>query len=139
MFTSKKIIYELISTSINDIERTLISSANERNIPWMARSGIVNKAEGMLGFVSCFPHGLPTENSVDGILLISENTFSFNIQVTVSWSNGLFVADVGEVTLSINDDDSKLTDWNDIVSSLIVIMHQTLLESQKGLNMFGGK
>ncbi len=100
--------------------------SKERNLSWHISSGLVSTAEGVLGFVSCFPHGLCSEDSLDGMILISESPSSIQVQVEICWSNGLFVADVGKITL-VDGDESIFSKWKEIEDDFIAEMSQTLI------------
>lgn len=124
MSNSQKIT--LFSKSIQDIEAALMKLSKERNLPWHISSGLVSTEEGVLGFVSCFPHGLCSEDSLDGMILISESPSSIQVQVEICWSNGLFVADVGKITL-VDGDESIFSKWKEIEDDFIAEMSQTLI------------
>ena len=127
MSNSRKKVYDSISNTISVIEKTLKEISIEQDISCIINSGLIKREEDTIGFISCFPHGDRAEESLDGLLIISEHTHSIRIKVEVSWSDGRSVSDIGQATIRLTDE-LHMQDWDNLVANLIDVISKTLTQ-----------
>jgi hypothetical protein len=128
MNQSLKRLYDLIERTISAIGYSLEKKSKKQNFKWAVNSGLTKTDSGGLGFVSCFPNGFSTEDSLDGIFEIHESEGMLKIVCGIYWSNGKVVAEIGELELYGNDGNAQIGEFNKLEETITEIFFKTLSE-----------
>lgn len=128
MNQSFKRLYDPIERTISAIGYSLEEKSKKQNFKWAVNSGLTKTDSGGLGFVSCFPNGFSTEDSLDGIFEIHESEGMLKIVCGIYWSNGKVVAEIGELELYGNDGNAQIGEFNKLEETITEIFFKTLSE-----------
>jgi hypothetical protein len=101
MFQDRAGYLEMLKESTGRISKGLQAIFDLNNLSCSITSGIVEKTESLLGYISCFPNNDKTKESIDGTLQIRFDIDSLIISVDVCFSNGEYIEDMGESSFAL--------------------------------------